>query len=271
MAKTLRLTVLVLALVLAPALAHAQLGIYRANNAAIGETYHLEFSYGWWDPAPLISFATGELQAIGTQIDGVSDLGFQQRRIRDLHLVVRPAKKHKIRFEYLPVSYTAETTLPRTLTFNGKDYTLGVPVSSTLDWKTYQFGYEYDIVYRDRGFFGVMGAVEYAHLQASLDSPVAQGAIDERTPIPSLGATARLYPARFVSVTGEVSLFKVVKSSIVNASGTYVDYDLYGTVNFSDYLGVQGGYRSRDVSFSVTDTWGALKLKGLYFRGVVRF
>ncbi len=271
MAKTIRVTTLALALVLAPALARAQLGIYQAHTPAVGERYYVEFSFGYWDPSPGINISSNALQVVGTQIDGVTDLGFTQKKVPDLHFILRPARKHKIKFEYLPVSYSADAIVTRTITFQGHSYPLGVPVTSSLDWKTYRFGYEYDIVYRDRGFLGVTGTIEYVRVQANLRSPFASGALDDRTPVPAVGATARVYPARNFALTGEFGLFKLVKSTIANVSGTYVDYDLYGTLNFTDNVGVQGGYRSRDVTFDVTDAWGRLKLRGLYFRGVVRF
>ena len=53
--------------------------------------------------------------------------------------------------------------------------------------------------------------------------------------------------------------------------GNYVDFDLYGTVNFNDNVGVQGGYRSFDVFYKIENDEGDLTMKGLYFGGVVRF
>ena len=42
------------------------------------------------------------------------------------------------------------------LIFNGIRYKVALPVHTTLEWKAYRFGYEYDFVYKDRGFFGVL-------------------------------------------------------------------------------------------------------------------
>ncbi len=54
-------------------------------------------------------------------------------------------------------------------------------------------------------------------------------------------------------------------------SGKYYDFDLYGTVNFNDHVGVQVGYRSIDVFYKVQLDNGTMNLKGLYFGGVARF
>ena len=53
--------------------------------------------------------------------------------------------------------------------------------------------------------------------------------------------------------------------------GKYYDFDLYGTVNFSDHFGAQAGYRSFDVFYKVKQDNGTMKLKGLYFGGVGAF
>jgi hypothetical protein len=49
------------------------------------------------------------------------------------------------------------------------------------------------------------------------------------------------------------------------------DLDLYGTLNFGRHVGVQGGYRSVTAEYAVEDDSGDLKMKGLYFGGLVRF
>jgi hypothetical protein len=50
-----------------------------------------------------------------------------------------------------------------------------------------------------------------------------------------------------------------------------VDFDLYGTVNFNEYAGVQLGYRNLDVNYLIKKDQGTFTMKGLYFGGVVRY
>jgi hypothetical protein len=42
-------------------------------------------------------------------------------------------------------------------------------------------------------------------------------------------------------------------------------------VNFTNYVGVQAGFRRLDASYIAKKDTGDLKLNGLYFAGVVRF
>jgi hypothetical protein len=262
---------LVLALVFAPALAHAQLGVYQVQNPATGERYNVEFSYGFWNPTPAITIGSNPVPVVGTEIDAVADLGFQQKKFRDLHLILRLAKKHKFRFEYLPVTYASEAVLTRPITYRGVSSTVGLPVNSSLDWKAYNFGYEYDLLYRDRGFLGVIGEVKYTRIRATVASPAGSATAEERAPIPALGVIARGYLARNLSLTAEITAFSMPDNVTDKFTGRYVDVDLYGTLNFSDSVGVQGGYRSLDGKYRASDDYGNLKLKGLYFRGVLRF
>ncbi len=42
-------------------------------------------------------------------------------------------------------------------------------------------------------------------------------------------------------------------------------------MNFTDNFGAQGGYRSFDVFYHIEKDEGDLRLKGIYFGGIVRF
>ena len=74
-----------------------------------------------------------------------------------------------------------------------------------------------------------------------------------------------------ISITGEFSFFKIPGGIDKDYGGNYYDFDLYGTVNFTNNIGAQVGYRSFDASYKVNRDTGSLKLKGLYFGVVTRF
>jgi hypothetical protein len=74
-----------------------------------------------------------------------------------------------------------------------------------------------------------------------------------------------------ISITGEFSGIKLPGGINDDYRAKYYDFDLYGTVNFSDHFGAQAGYRSFDVLYKVKKDQGDLLLKGLYFGALVRF
>lgn len=256
-------------LVAAPA--RAQYAPKGVSDRATGETYHVEIGYCFWNPTPEIAITSEALGIIGSRIDFISDLGIEQKRFGQLKVVLRPAKKHKFRFEYTPISYQATGTLTRDIIFNGIRYPIALPVSTDFKWNAYRFGYEWDFLYTDRGFLGLVLEAKYTDVQTTLTNVLDTEFVQAQAPIPAIGAIGRVYVAPNISITGEFTGFKLPDSINEDYGGKYFDFDLYGTVNFTDHAGAQVGYRSFNVVYRVKRDNGELNLKGLYFGGAVRF
>ena len=262
---------LFLAVIVPAAPAAAQYGV-GGSDRATGETYHVEVGGYLWYPTPTIFISSESLGIIGSTIDFVEDLGIDNQTFTQLKVVLRPAVKHKFRFEYTPIGYEAESTLRRSIIFNGQRFDIALPVDSELNWKAYRFGYEWDFIYRDRGFVGMLLELKYTDIQASLaNSLIGREFVHAQAPIPAIGIIGRGYVAPNISITGEFSGFKLPESIDEDYRANYFDFDLYGTVNFNDHVGAQAGYRRLTVFYKIDDDQGDLKLKGLYFGGVVRF
>ena len=258
--------------------AEAQYGARRfgTSNRATGETYHVEVAGTIWNPTPEIVISSEALGILGDSVDFVNTLGLEKSKFKQLKVVLRPGTKHKFRIEYTPIHYNAVKTLTARFVFNGQRYDIGLPVTSDLSWKAYRFGYEYDFVYKDRGFVGVLLETKYTDITATLTANLLGLSRTEfthaRGPIPSIGVIARGYVVPNISITGEFSGFpEIGTTGSSRYGGKYYDFDLYGTVNFTDHLGAQLGYRSLDVLYKVNKDSGTMKLKGLYFGGVARF
>jgi hypothetical protein len=256
---------------LAAAPARAQIAPRSLSDPATGERYHVEAAGAIWSPMPNFIVSSQSLGIIGTEIDAVSDLGVQQTKFGELRLVLRPSRKSKFRFDRIPAKYTAAAVLRRSIVFNGQRYNVGVPVNTDLQWTTFRIGYEYDFYYGDRGFAGLILDVKATDVQVQLASPFTTEFARARAPIPALGGIGRAYVAPNISLTFEVNGVKIPESLSEDYKFRYVDFDLYGTVNFTNNVGAQIGYRSLDVIYKVKDDDGTLKLKGLYFGGVLRY
>jgi hypothetical protein len=261
----------VLCLALLPAPASAQYGASRMSDRATGERYHFEISGNLWNPTPDMVISSEAFGIIGSDIDLVTDLGIEKKRFRQLRAVLRPATKHKLRFEYTPISYNSVSNLSRNVIFNGITYPVTLPVETTLEWKAYRFAYEWDFIYRDRGFLGLVLEAKYTDVQATLENVVDTQFVHARAPIPAIGIIGRGYILPNVSITGEFTGFKLPEGIDEDYRARYFDFDIYGTINFNNNVGVQGGYRSFDVFYRIDSDEGALVLKGLYLGGVVRF
>lgn len=273
MANTLRTAVL-LALVwcglVAPAA--AQYTVPRASgDRALGESYWVELSADLWNPSPAVTVTSESLGIPGTPIDFVTDLGIVKSRLRQFQLVLRPAKKHRFRAEMTPIRYAADTVLQKRIVFNGIAYNVGLPVQARLDWRAWRFGYEYDFVYRKRGFVGLIIEAKYTDVEVALDSLVASEFARARAPIPALGGIGRVYVGPNAAITVEVTGIELPEQLSKDYRAHYVEYDVYGTVNFGNHAGAQVGYRALDVGYRIDLDAGDFVLKGPYFGFVVRF
>lgn len=260
------------AFVLSSIPAAAQIGV-GSPGGTVGDRYNIEAAAAFWNPAPELIVSSESLGIPGDNVNLVDDLGIDQKRIADLRLVLRPGTKHKFRFNYLPIKYTAEAVVQREFIFNGQRYRIGLPVNTTADLTTFRFGYEYDFFYRERGFVGVLLDVKYTNVDVQLDSPIGSEFTSQVAPIPTIGIVGRGYVLPNVSISGEVSFFNVPDNLAeqLEADGRYLDYDFYGTINFNRYVGAQVGVRSIDVSYFSDLDSGTLNFTGLYFGAVVRY
>ena len=247
------------------------------NDQATGEDYHIEGAIGLWFPSTDMTIASGGsgilAGIIGSEIDVQRDLGMPTTsRLPDFELILRPARRHKLRASYIPIQFQGAATLTREIVFNGQKYQIGVPVTSTLDWHAARFSYEFDFVSNSRGFGGLILEGKYTDVRVELDAPTFNLAEFARAqaPIPALGGIGRVYVVPNVSITGEVTAFKL-PSIQDKYSGHYVDLDIYGTFNITNNVGVKGGFRSMNLGYLVKQDTGAVTMNGVYFSAVLRY
>jgi hypothetical protein len=239
-----------------------------ASSGVTGADYHVELSYALWRPDPSLAISSESLGIVGDRIDAVADLGFERSTFQDFRVVVRPSRKFKLRFGVTPVKYEGDTILTRSIVFNGQRYTIGLPVTSELEWRSWRFGIEYDFISTSRGFFGVILEGKFTDLNVELLAPLIAEFARVRVPVPTIGAIGRVYVARNVALSAE---FTGLKLTIQDDTGTYLEFDVNAQFNFNKNLGVQGGYRAMTLDYAVELDSGELDLKGLYFGGVARF
>jgi hypothetical protein len=246
-----------------------------SSKAPINEPFHVEVAFNLWNPVPEFVVSSESLGIPGTNINVQADLAIQQKTMYEIRMVLRPAKHHKFRFQYLPMAYTGQTTLSTELVFNGIKFPVSAEVATDFRWNTYRIGYEGDFVSRDWGYIGAIIEAKYTDARVELNSPIiGREFVQARAPIPALGVAGCVYPVKWVAISGEFTAFKLPEGIQGLAGGTtahYFDWDINGTVNFTHNFGAQVGYRTLDLRYSVEEDNGQARLKGLYFGGVARF
>jgi hypothetical protein len=252
--------------------ARAQFRPRQLSDPATGERYHIEAAAGLWFPTAQMTISSESINIPGSTIDFKKDLALTDQRFPELHLELR-ADRHKFRFQFIPIKYEQTGTLTRDIIFNGQRYRIGVPVKSTLDWKAYRVGYQFDVVRTNRLFAGFILDLKQTDVTATL-ATVSPGLTEfarARAPIPAIGGVFRGYVVPNISITAEVTGFKLPENLIKDTSGHYLDVDVYGTLNFTNNIGVQAGFRSFDVGYIVENDTGSFNLKGVFFGIVARY
>jgi len=234
------------------------------------ENYHIELGAMYWKPSPQVVISSG---GGGTPIDFVSQFSIEDKRFREFRVVLKAAPKHKLRYSTVPIKYSGSATLNQSITFQGQTFTAGVPAAAELEWTLMRFGYELDSIATSMGFAGLFVDVKYNKMNAQLsaDPPAGTQTFERNVVVPTLGGIGRAYLSQFISVTGEFTALKLKRGSLGVKNAKLYDFDVYGTANFGRYIGAQLGYRSVTVDYVVDDDSGNLKMKGLYFGGLLRF
>lgn len=268
------LSFLLLGVVAAPATASAQYRPYATNGDAVGEDYHIEASYNFWNAEPSLIVNSESLGILGDDINLIADLGIETKRLGMFDIVLRPATKHRFRFQHLPIKYATDAfPVSREFIFNGQRYRVGLPVTTTVDFSTYRFGYEYDFLYYKKGFFGVLLDLKYTNVDVTLDSPIGAEFISAAAPIPTIGFVGRGYVVPNLAINGELSFFRTPNSlkEQFDGEGRYTDFDVHATYNINKYVGAKFGYRRTTVFYDIDLDTGDLQFKGFYFGGVLRY
>lgn len=259
------LTLVGLVLTLGAVTADAQFGIRRPRP---GPDFHVEIGYDQWRPTPNLVIATGG----SPDIDLSRTFQLPQDRMHVWHGTIRPALKHKIRIDYIPMRYDQDAIVNETIEFGGQLYTVNAPANADIDWVLIRAGYEYDLISGAGGFVGVIAELNYNTITTVLSSSAvgASTTIDTTVPIPAFGLAlgGTLIP-RFLSVTGEVTGFKV--PSREDFQGRFVDGQVYATLQLGRNFGVRAGYRALNVRYLVEDDRGRLKMQGPFVGAQLRF
>ncbi len=228
----------------------------------------------FWQPTPELSLTTGD-ERVGT-VDFVGEFGIDEERFREFRAVIKPGRKHKIRFSYMTFRYDQDAVLERTITFQNLTFPVSADANADINWDLYRFGYEWDFVSRSRGFVGLVTELKYNRVEADItatgqvfgQTQSLTASVNQDAAVPTIGGIARGYLGQYISVTGEFTAFRLNRDEF---RGTFYDFDIYGAAHLGRHVGVQAGYRSVTVDFLVDSDAGDMKMTGPYFGGFLRF
>jgi len=249
----------------APAPAQAPAEPIAPVIAIVGEEFRVELQVGAFASMPstvlysdtetltsTVNGVTTTTQVNGTLVDFKGMLGLKNQVFPEIHATIRLAPKHKLRGEYMPLFYKESKVIGSDFKFNGQTYTAGQTVESTMHWKEWYIGYEFDPIVTDRAYLGAVVAVNSLNLSGATANASQSGTASVNIVMPGLGASGRFYASGRVSVTGDF-LYFYLPGSGTSTHGHALQGGGYVTYNVNKHFGAQLGYRV----FDTTHVWGS--------------
>ena len=218
--------------------------------------------------APKGEFA-GTVDGVGTRIDMKKDLN-----IKDSQQLMAEAALQLGNFRlsagYLPLNFTGNGTLTRSVDFNGKTYTAGTSVKSDVDIKLYDVGLAYYLLNINNLPVRLQVGPELSVKVANADLKVTDttnGITDETSGtvrIPTVGGRFRVALADYLGVVGRVGY-------MAYGGNHFLDAD--GQVEFSPLplVGIFAGYRYFKLKVDQSGTYLDARFSGPYGGVLVRF
>jgi hypothetical protein len=187
--------------------------------------------------------SSGTIQANGTPIDLITDLGAEQQQPTFYgQFVVKPGRRHRIVLEGTPFRISGYNTVNRTIVYRGQTFNVNETVRSSADLNYFFAGYQYDVLSGRMGHLGF--SVGGAYLGTTgIITEVEGGTTASKTEIiglPLAGAEGRIFPIRghkVLTIQGDV------RGMGVGAYGHYLEASGSGGISMGP-ITVLAGYRT---------------------------
>ncbi len=158
------------------------------------ENFRIEVTGSAW-----ILDTGGRIQANGSPIDLVNDLGAQQQQPTFYgQLVFKPGPRHRIIVEGTPFNIHGNNTIDRTVSYRNQLFNVSQAVQSTANLTYFFGGYQYDVLSGSMGHLGFSAGAAYLSatgtIQALQTNTVASKS--EVIGLPLAGAEFRIFPIR---------------------------------------------------------------------------
>lgn len=201
------------------------------------ENFRVELTASAW----LVS-TNGTVQSGILPVDLRNDLQIEQSQPHFFgKLVVKPARRHRLMIEGIPYRLNGGASIARQIVFAGRTYNFQDFVTSSADIDYVAGAYQFDIVSRSQGHFGLLAGVGFVNATGTLTSRNFgfSGSEHQSFPFPQVGAEGRVFllPHRnLLEVDGEL------KGMSLGSYGHYLQFALNGGVSVGRHLTIRVGY-----------------------------
>jgi hypothetical protein len=179
-------------------------------------------------------------------IEVVKDLGVVQERFSFAgRFVLKPGRKHRFNFEYIPLRMNGVNDLSRSIEYNGRVYGVQDRISTLSKLNFLSAGYQYDLFSRKQGHFGLEFGSAFLNFDGTVRSLRTELSASEKVniPLPLLGSEGRVF---VIPGSKLLNLHGHVRGTSLGRYGNYIDGGGGVGVTIGS-LTVEAGYRRMEI------------------------
>ena len=215
----------------------------------------------------------GRIQANGSPVDLVNDLGAQQQQPTFYgQLVFKPAQKHRIVLEGTPFDIHGNNTIDRSIPYAGRIFNVSETVQSHANLTYFFGGYQYDVLSGPMGHLGFSAGAAYLGATGTIDATQTAlvGSKSEVVGLPLAGAEFRVFPIRAHRI---LEFDGGMRGMAFGSYGHYVQANGNAGVGLGP-ITLQAGYRAVNVDLHQSSNGGSglsARLQGPIFSLLFRY
>ena len=229
---------------LAALLLFAVVPALRAQDPSDLDNYKFRLEGDWWFSHPTGYFGVNKSN---NYFDVNRDFGFGSYSTFTGKMDWHFAHKHHLILNVTPNYISKSATIDRTITFGGQTFDVGSQVSATIDTLNIAPGYQYDVIRRDHGYFGLEVDFNVLHTTATLNGQASVNGLGtsasaSRTfwaPLPDAGPVFRVYP---LHDSNRLSIGGSVRGMGFFGYGNFITARADVGVGVTQHLAIRGGY-----------------------------
>jgi outer membrane protein len=226
----------------------------------------VSFKAGYLTLSPEGEFAVSGI-AGEDRVDMENDLGFDDSEEFMAEAAVQLGS-FRLTAGYLPLKFSGDGTLSRTIGFGGRTFSFGERVKSDVDIDLYDVGLTWYLLNFDdlpvRLQLGPEVSVKYIDADITMKSGALSESESVSAPVPTIGLRGRVGFADFLAVAGRVGYLEFDDNS-------FLDADVQIEFSPLPLVGIFAGYRYLDVEVDESDVFLDVTFDGPYGGAFVRF
>lgn len=228
----------------------------------------IEFEARYWFPE-LSGSAKAVSANIGSGIDFKDDLGMKDENFPEGRITWYPGPNSRLRVSYFRVGYDGENRLDRTITFRGREFTVGTTVQSTGDIKDVKLGWAWQFINLAGGKIKLGTLLEASLVWADVSIKGTGGLIKAEksytVPLPAIGFSLNVAPWKWMD--GFLDLSGLPLGQYGHTFNVEGGLKIIPIKNVS----VIGGYRYSDLEFESHPDFVKVRLSGPFVGATLRF